>query len=385
MDSQALPLSRFYFDHATYTPLLQAVKASLTAQIERPFEHDCPSYALPPKDSKEVLNAFLSIRSFLGCDDSDAFIFSSSYRQTVKKVFDHHFSTVVRVTGKNHILFLPTERQEVLEGIDLMRQAGCRADPIQLKSCGRIDIDWLSQAISCKTSLLVLSWVEPTTGLIQPLEELIQLVSDQQVHVMLDISSAIGKLFFRVKDTPFTTIVIDSANIGGPQCLSLAVVKNARQSTEKIPAPDGVELSKIVALGCAFDAIDSMSDAFYFDLPLVKTAFIEQIARLIPEAEILFADREQLQSHAVILFPRIHQELMLFYLSCQQIYASIGKGSPDRLKKILTHFGVDSARAMTAVSFSFHPLTTVQAVNEAAEILAKIYREKHLIAPRGAP
>lgn len=372
-------LSRFYFDHATYTPYFHSVKNCLIEKLDEPFIENRPLYASDAQLEKELLSAYKTLRSFFSSKEKDAILFASSYHEAIKTVYATHLEKIIKETGKNHIFYLAFERQEMLIALKDLEKQGCIIEEIPLLPSGLLDIEELKNKINPKTSLITLSWAHPQTGVIQPLEELYDLVIKEQIHLHLDATSVLGKIFFRFEDTACHYLTMNPVEMGGPYPLGVIVMKYQHQLKDlhnKIfTDSNSKSFAKLFAFTHLCYEIMQMTDEFFFEMPLVKEAFEKGITQKIKGAKILFSTKERLQSHSVIYFPNVHQEMMLYFLSQKNIFASIGFSSDFSLFNTLLKMGVDPIEAKSALSFSFSCKTLEADVLEAIEEIAKTYQD----------
>ncbi len=372
MEIKAINLSRYYFDHATSTPMFKSVKAVLVDKMDIPFAEERPLYASDLDLEKEIEMALKTIRSFFSYDEKDLVLFSPSYQEAVHFCFQEHLDKVVKKTGKNQIFYLPFEKNEMIHPIKDLEQLGCITEKIPLNKQGQIDFEALKEKITPKTSMISLSWAHPNLGIIQPLEELYQICQEFGIKLHLDVTQIVGKIYFRMQDLPIDYLTMNPGAIGGPSPFGVTVLKYHPDYKPMIGHifTRSKDYSKLMAFSILCYEIMQLSEEFFFNLPVVKDTFEKNLLKCVPEAKILFLNQERLQSHSVVVFPRVHHEMFQYLLQHQKIFARIMD-----LENILEMIQIDPKESASAIVFSFGLNSSENDVLEACDLIASSYEK----------
>jgi len=377
MDLKTLNLKPYFFDHATCTPIFQSVKNVLIENIEIPFVENRPLYAADEKLQKETLAAIKTIRSFFSVEEKDFLRFTPSYGLAIEEIYCLHLEKVVKATGKNHIFYLEFDRKEIIFGLKELEKNGCIIEKIPLTKDGQIDFESFQKRINPKTSLITLSLVDPLAGVIQPVEELYEICQKKGIDLHLDVTEVMGKIYFRAYDLPVTYLSYDCGKMGGPNHFGVTVIRYQpalKEFSDQIFVGPK-EYAKLLAFGVFCYEMMQLTEEFFFDLPQIKEEFESLLLEKIPEARILFSSIERVQSHSLVYFPKVHQEMMLYFLVKKEVYGGIGEKFHDWLQQKLLKMGVTLEIAQSTICFSFSFKTKRQSIVEACSLIQEAYSE----------
>lgn len=379
MDSKNLIKSPYYFDHLSTTPLFESVKRCLIEKVENSSGFFAPIYSNRKDLEKEHLATIKTLKDLFGAKDQDQLHFASSFQEAVFQVFDSHYHEVVKKTGKNHFLYLGLDELDMTSTIKHFEKLGVIIEQIPVNSNGQIDIHCLKELICPKTSFISLSWGLRLLGVIQPVEEVFELVEKHKISLHLNVSSLVGKVFFRFETVPISYLTCDPSRFGGPSPLGIIVA--TKESPIKSYLPEALpgapmskgayQIGKWQGSAIAGYEVMNMTDELFFELPSLRDTFEKAVSQ-IEGVEILFKDVERLQSHSVVHFKNIPAELLLFHLREKGIYASLGGDENPPLSQLLVKLGFDAKTALSCLVFSFSTLTQEKDVLHAVAMIKKI-------------
>lgn len=284
---------------------------------------------------------------------------SSSF-EACRQVFSHHYLSNVRQTGKNHILTTNIEQAPILLSLNQMEELGCVVKTIRLTKDGTVDLEDLKNSIGPKTSLLSLSWVDPLTGIIQPVDQIGQICQEQGLSLHIDASFAVGKIHFHLDTLLADYVTVDASRFHGPLGAA-AVFSKFKGDTHLLNVPMLAAFTESLRL--TQERVDSLS---------IETARLRNRLEAEVKGVPLFQKENRIFNTSVIAFPHIHNEALLFLLHEAGVYATIGGGELQQLTKVLTHYGIDQELASSAISFALPPDMTDEMLDQAIQIIGGI-------------
>jgi cysteine desulfurase len=360
---------KVYLDNHTATrPHSKAVDHML------PFYREKWGSLLAPHQMGEELYpsvdaALAKAAALLGMQETDQFFLAGNGIDAVSQILWAHYFEEVRETGKNHLLTTVVEDASILLSFNGLEKVGCSGKMLPVDAKGRLTKSELEAAIRPRTSLLSLSWAHGLTGVIQPLEEISAVCRKHNIRLHVDVSTVLGKLYFRFEDLQCDYLSFDGEKIHAPQGTAAVMSKKTIAHAPNFNVPGLVALS--TALEHAYVHFDHLS---------------VEIARLRNKLEggvegsiVLFKDADRLPNTAVIAFPGVHAEALLFYLNQKGVFATCGGGNSQKLSQVLQASGVSSELAQCALSFSLSYETTEEEIDFALDTINAAYKKLRII------
>ncbi len=307
-------------------------------------------------------HALDSMRAAIGVASDDQCIFCEDPSLPISEVlFD-----LVKKSGKNHFLSTQIEENSLLQGLKNLEKFACTTRYLPLNTFGQVSKDALEASIGPKTSFLSLSWANPLTGVIQPVQELAEVCKEKGIVFHVDASYVIGKLYFRFQDTSINYLSFKGSSFHAPKGSGALFIKG------KAPLVAPKNDTNLPLLATFSESLlESMNQFEHLctETARLRDLFEKLIKDAISEVEVLFTKAERLPNTSVIAFPGIISEALLYMLNKKGVYATNGGVFSPPLSYILKSLRFDSLIADSALSFSLSYETTEADVIEAAKII----------------
>lgn len=353
-----------FLDQATSYHPLKSVMDTLKKTIH-------PHCLFPLFQNKEFFleeqRQLESIRSYFGAKKENVFVSTSGGEHAITEVFDLHYHKNIFHSGKQHILVGKMDQVLFDKGLKKLNTLGVVHDYLEADEQGHITEEILLKAITPRTSLVMLSWANPLTGVIQPIADLVKLCNEKDISCHVDASHVIGKLYFSLEDFNIDYLTFDAKPFHGPYKMGglfMQIQDKIIFREESFP----LQLEALDhALAHAKDKIDTMN----LEIARLRNTFEKQIVNRIPCAKVLFQDIERLPNVSVIAFPNVASEYLLYLLAQDRIYASIG--GDVLLETLLADMRLDPISSKTVLSFSLSYETTQEEIEEAIERICRQY------------
>ncbi len=382
-----MPQQPIYLDNSTTSrPSEQSISRMM------PFLTDMwgiPS--APHKKGQELFPAltksFKALYTFLGAQEADQIVLTSSGAEAVNHVFFSVYHDVTIPTGKNHFITSNLDEAPAIMAVSRLEQMGCVGKLVELNTKGILTAEALADALSPRTALISLSWANGLTGVIQPLIEISDLCRERGVLLHLDATHVLGKLFYELEDIGADFITFNGDQLHAPKGTGGLYIKQGIKCTPFIigGADQGglragaLNMPGLIALATAVQETLETRDFLCTEIARFRDQLETGIMKGFPQAIPLFRNQERLPHCTVIAFPGIANEALLFTLNRKGVCASIGGGNFQQLGLMLTALKVPEALAYSALSFSLSRYTTEEEINkaisiivESAQLLAKI-------------
>ncbi|MBS0629521.1 MAG: aminotransferase class V-fold PLP-dependent enzyme [Verrucomicrobia bacterium] len=255
-----------------------------------------------------------------------------------------HYMDCMRETGRTHIL--------ALEEIKWLEKFDVQGKVVPVNAQGQLTAELLQNAIRPRSSILTLSWADPLTGVIQPIQDLIAVCKQNDIKVHLDISAAIGKLYLLDLDVDYLSF--DGLLFHAPGHLG-GILSKERLSTCHNPFTFSSAMTLATALELAQDKIDH----YALEVARLRELLEKKMEEL--GAKIYFQDVDRLPNVAVVAFDGIHGEMLLAQLKKQGVFAKIWPGDPS------------------AISFALSDETTQEEIEQLSLIMAPLVSKRAFV------
>lgn len=351
--------SMIYLDHHSATrpcePAIERMGPFLKEQWGASFA--------PHRMGQELVFAldtrYQMIYDLVAASEKDQFVFTSSGAEAINQVFWSVFVEKARKEGKCHIIISQIEDAPVMQCAKRLEELGCIIKVAPVDENGQIDVEKLAELVNPRTALISLTMAHGLTGVIQPVEEIIQLAKEKNVLLHLDATYAVGKYPF-IFESDYLTFSGDRIHsVKGSGALF------AKEGAPLVPfILGGSEQNSL--RGGAFDVPSFMALSaaaqqamLYLDMMALEVVRLRDLFESEVKGTVLFKDTMRLPNTTAIAFEKVHQEALLYYLNRKGVYATIGGSYAGHLSKI----------SENAISFSLSRMTTEEEVLKAAAII----------------
>lgn len=285
----------------------------------------------------------------------------------------------------NHIIISGIEHPAVLEPAKFLAENGFELTILPVDGSGVIDKKALEEAITDKTILVSVMYVNNEIGTIEPMEEISRIIKaknpDALFHV--DAIQAYGKLQIVPKKLGIDLMSVSSHKIHGPKGVGFLYIregvkikpilygggqqKGMRSGTDNVPGVAGMGL----AAKLAYEDFEEKQEHLY----KLREYLIAGIKKL-PDVCVNGCEDRSFAPHIVnIRVKNIRSEVLLHALEDKGIYISAGsacssnKPAPSRT---LLAIGLPKESVESSVRISFSIQNTVEQVDYLLDTLKEV-------------
>jgi cysteine desulfurase len=227
-------------------------------------------------------------------------------------------------TGRRHIVSTQIEHKAVLEPIEALGKRGFEIELLPPTPGGWIDPLALGDVIRPDTLLVSVMHVNNETGVVQPLDELAQVLSTTGAYLHVDAAQGFGKRLDDLRNPRIDLISVTGHKIYGPQGIGALVARRRGYSRpplqplffgggqERGLRPGTLPVPLVVGFGRAAElALERYRERTAACAAFRKVA----LQALAPLAPVFAGDPERMMSHVLnISFPGINSEALMVAL-----------------------------------------------------------------------
>lgn len=321
------------------------------------------------------LTSIRKLYDLIGACEGDSFYLHSSLSDAVSDVLLSTYQSLVKESGKSHFYTSEIEDSHFLLMMKKMDAFGCSLKTLKVNRFGQLTKQSLEEGLRPRAAMLSLTWANGLTGVIHPIEDIIEVCKKKQVMIHLDVSSVVGKHYFRFEDLAVDYLTLDGSLIHAPKGSVGTFAKMISPLTPFALDSSTENTCALLSLAESLELAAQNFDHLCTETARLRDRFESSLLSLIPDIVIPFAEAERLPNTSVICFDKLSNEALLYLLNTKGIYASIGGGRYQKLSHILQVFGIDKRLAFGSMSFSLSSFTTEEEIDTACQLIADCVKE----------
>lgn len=371
-----------YFDNGSTTRVSDVVADKMYALLKTQFGNPSSLHSLGFQAEKELIASRKIIAAALGVGAEEIYFTSGGTEANNTAVIGTAMAYRSRGT---HLITMSIEHPSVTDSFKYLESKGFQVTYLPVDEKGYVNIQQLKNAITDKTTLVSIMYVNNEVGTVQNIEEIARVIKEtkKDCYFHVDCVQAFCKHKIPIKNVDL--ISVSSHKIHGPKGVGALYVRNGVRceslhfggGQEKGFRPGTENIAGIVGFACAVEYSGNLLEKAE-RVQKVKNTLLEGAMSL----ENVFVNGDEEKGSPYILnlsFQGVRGEVLLHALEDKEIYVATGSACSSKLKKKqkIVDFLV-SGRGENAVRFSFCEENTteqaekvVQALKELVPILRK--------------
>ena len=371
-----------YLDANATTPPDPAVIEDMLPYLTRHYGNPSASHSEGRWARKAVEAARSQVAALLGAEPPEI-TFTSSATESINSI---HLSARQTFADRPLLIISATEHAATLACAGRWREQGGRVKIIPVFPNGLLNLEALESALEPgSTALVSMLWGNNETGVIQPMEEIVQLAHAAGALVHADAVQMAGRVPVDVRAVAVDYLSLSGHKMHAPKGIGALFIshhapfrsliigggqeREQRSGTENVPG--------IVALGKAAElAMFHGAGSVRLSAEL-RDKLEHSLLAALPDIQIHSRESPRLPNTSSIHFPGVDAAGMIIRLDQKGIACSGGSachaGSPHP-SHVLEAMGFDARHAASTVRFSLSRLTTESEIEQAAwEITAAFH------------
>ena len=356
-------MKTIYLDYNATTPLDQRVLEKMIPYFTEKYGNTDSYNHFFGWESKEALESSRElIANFINANPNEI-IFTSGATESINlgiKGFCQNNSS-----DKNHIISQVTEHKAVLNTLEQVKNFGWEITLLPVNEYGMIDYDELINAITPKTSLVVLMHANNEIGTIHDIKKIGQICKDNNLFFFTDVAQTYGKIDLDVNSMNIDLLSASAHKIYGPKGVGFLYARKKNKEINLFPLISGggqefgmrsgtTPVPLIVGLAEASKISFNQLLKEQKKIKSLRDNFLNQIIQHLPDTKINGSIEQRLNNNINLSFPKIDAESLLSKLNT--IACSTGSACSSNLLEssyVLKSIGLDEELALSSIRVSF--------------------------------
>jgi len=362
-----------YLDYNATTPIDERVLTEMVDVYRNSYGNaDSRTHDYGENARKIVDKARERVANLLSVDKGEVFFTSGSTESS--NIAIQGLKSHALKTGKKHVITSAIEHKAVLSTVKSLEDDGFEVDVIKPEEDGRISFDAVVEKLREDTLLVSLMHANNETGIIQPVEELGELLATKGIFFHVDATQTCGKLVPEIKKVKYDMLSMSAHKMYGPQGVGALILKKKRYKLPPVKAimyggqqehgirPGTTPVALVAGLGKACE----LAELEYGENSASLIRIKEAVLKLIENSGLEYTfngDQNFCLSNTInVSFKGVESEALM--LSSKQ-YCGISNGSACTSHDyspsyVLKAMGLDEERLSEAIRISWGPKTVVE-------------------------
>ena len=367
---------KVYLDNSATTKPYKEVVDEVVLSLTEDFANPSAAYRDGFEVEKKIKQIRNNIARTLGVEDK-SIIFTSGGTESNNAII--RSVAYLNKKRKNHIITTAIEHPAVLNTVKDLENDGFEVTVLNVDEHGYIDLKELENAITEKTCLVSIMFVNNEIGCIEPIKEAGEIIKNcgHEVFFHVDAVQGYGKIDFKLNDMNVDFMSVSAHKIHGPKGIGFMYIKdtnrfkplltgggqesNFRSGTENVPG--------IYGLGKAVEILYSDLNGNIEKIKEMRDYLYESLAEKIDDIK-LNSDLENGVCHVLnVSFRGVKGEVLLHYLEEDGICVSTGSACSSKKKgsHVLNAIGLTPEEIEGAVRFSLCEMNTKEEIDYTVE------------------
>ena len=376
MESECCEKNEIYFDNNATTCPLPEVREEILKVLGGQFGNPSSSHSTGERARNHLLQSRQSIANLIGADPENL-IFTSSGTEANNLVF---YSCTNNLEKKSRIITTVVEHSSIKKMCSFLEIHGNEIHHLKVDSKGYIDLEELKDLLNEDTCLVSVQWINNETGVIQPLEKIVEICKERGVLFHTDAAQAMGKIKIDLNKIPIDFLTFAGHKFHSPQGCGGVYVRDKflihpilfggfqeegfRPGTENLPG--------IVGMGKAAEIRLADIDNIIEKLANLRDSFESKIFNIFPDAVVNGDTENRVCNTTNIRFPGIDGRKLIKLLDengirCSQSSACTNFDTAPSY--VLVAMGLSEEDAYSSIRFSFGVENTIEEVDRAVDII----------------
>ena len=367
-------------DYSATTPVKKEVLDEMLPYYTDYFGNPSSLYDVGA-DSKQALDVARGrVAKLIGAKPEEVFFTSCGSEADNWALFG--VTDALREKG-NHIITTAIEHHAILHSGEYLEKHGFEVTYLPVQSNGMVDLKEFENAITDKTVLASIMYVNNEVGTVQPIKELAEIAHKHGVTFHTDAVQALGNVDCDVEKLGVDLMSMSGHKIYAPKGVGALYIRKGTKISNFLYG--GAQESKhragtenvagIVAFGKAAELADVNFDEHVKHSSQLRDYMMAEIEKRIPDVYVNGDKDHRHPGNLNVTFKKIEGESILLMLNHMGISVSTGSACSSKSLEpshVLTALGVNEEDIHGTIRFTVGDFTTKEDVDYVLDTLEEI-------------
>lgn len=373
-------MRQVYLDYSATTPVKEDVMKAMIPYFTEMFGNPSSLYTIGATSKEAIEKSRMQVAKLINAQDKEIFFTATGTEADNWSVFG--IADALKNKG-NHIITTKIEHHAMLHSCDYLAKHGYDVTYLDVEPDGRVNPETLKAAITEKTILISIMFVNNEVGTIQPIKELAAIAKEHGIIFHTDAVQALGNVSIDVKDLGIDLMSMSAHKIYGPKGVGALYIRKGvklsnfmhggaqeskrRAGTENLPG--------IVGFGKAAELAYENLDEHIKKVSELRDYFVDQVMSKIENVTLNGSKEFRHPGNANLTFEFIEGEAMLLYLDMKGIAVSTGSACSSASlvpSHVLSALGIPVERIHGSLRFTVGDPTTKEDIDYVVEQLVEV-------------
>ena len=382
-------MSTIYMDYSATTPVKAEVLQEMIPYFTEHYGNPSSLYTIGMESKMAVTSARKKLADLINAKENELFFTAGgteSDNWALRGVAD------ALISKGNHIITTKIEHHAILHTCDYLSKHGFDITYLDVDSEGRVSIEDLKAAITDKTILISVMFLNNEVGSIQPIKEIGEIAKKNNITFHTDAVQALGNVKIDVDELGIDLMSMSAHKIYGPKGIGAIYIRKGTkisnlifggaQETKKRAGTEN--LPGIVGFGKAAELANTLLEEHIKKVSELRDYFIKEVTSKIDHTYVNGSMKHRHPGNASITFEYIEGESMLLLLDMNGIYVSTGSACSSASltpSHVLSAMGIPVERIHGTLRFTVGDFTTKEDIDYVIEKLIEIVGKLRAISP----
>lgn len=213
-----------YLDFNASTPIDNKVLEAMIEVYRNNYGNaDSRTHYFGVQSKKVIENARQQIAELLEVNSTEVFFNSGATESNNIAILG--LREYAEKIGKKHIITTSIEHKSVLEPLKHLETSGFEVTYISPDCTGRINPENIVESIRDNTFLVSVMHVNNETGVIQPIDEIGEILAEKDIYFHIDAAQSFGKLVNELRTVKYDFLSASAHKMYGPQGVGVLILK----------------------------------------------------------------------------------------------------------------------------------------------------------------
>ena len=379
-----------YLDYNATTPVAQEVLEAMLPYFRERFGNPSSSHAAGHRAHQAIETARRQVAKLIGADAGEI-VFTSGGTEATNMALR---GTVLAQPHRRHIVTSSFEHPATAETCLLLERQGVQVTRVPIASDGRVRAEEVARVLGEEPALVSVMHANNEIGTVQPIAEISRVAKNRGAVVHTDAAQTLGKIPVDVDALGVDLLTMVGHKFYAPQGIGALYIRRGTvlarvlggAGHERGLRPGTENVAGIVGLGKACEIAGRDLICLQMELRGLRDELLAKLQAGVAGLVLHGHPTERLPNTLFLSFPGVHGARLLD--AVPEIAASTGSACHAGMVEAcasLIAIGVEPAKAAGPVRLSLGRDSTVQDVEEAADLLIAAWKRLRTRSALAAP